>query len=101
MIDNDPNSLTHWNVVATIQAFDDKLATSFDEPVGIAFASNDKAYVALSSENQIAVIDVHARKIRRRLRIPAQDPRGIVVSNGRLFVIQQSNPIVGRAKGSD
>ncbi|MCH2122976.1 MAG: hypothetical protein MK136_17260 [Pirellulaceae bacterium] len=87
VIDNDPNSLTHWNVVATIQAFDDKLATSFDEPVGIAFASNDKAYVALSSENQIAVIDVHARKIRRRLRIPAQDPRGIVVSNGRLFVI--------------
>jgi YVTN family beta-propeller protein len=58
VIDSDSSSPTYLNVVATVQEFDAKTkATKFDEPVGIAFAGNDKAYVALSSENQIAVID--------------------------------------------
>ena len=87
VIDNTPDSPTELHVVATIQQFDDNLATMFDEPVGIAFAGNRKAYVALSSENQIAVIDVPSRQIIRRLKIPAQDPRGLVVRNNRLYVI--------------
>ncbi len=87
VIDNDSTSPTCLHVVATIQAFDSKHATTFDEPVGIAFASNDKAYVALSSENQIAVIDVASRQVTRRLTIPAQDPRAIAVRDGKLFVI--------------
>lgn len=88
VIDTDPKSVTHFQVVATIQEFDPTTkATRFDEPVGIAFASNEKAYVALSSENQIAVIDVASRKITKRLKIPAQEPRAILVRGERLYVI--------------
>jgi YVTN family beta-propeller protein len=88
VIDNDAESLTYLQVIATIQEFDTETkATTFDEPIGIAFASNEKAYVALSSENQIAIVDVATRKIAKRLRIPAQDPRAIAVRGGRLYVI--------------
>jgi len=87
VIDSDPKSPTFHVVIATIQEFDSNKATKFDEPVGIAFASNEKAYVALSSENQIAVIDVKSRNITKRLNIPAQDPRALFVKNGLLFVI--------------
>ena len=55
--------------------------------MGIAFASNDKAYVALSSENQIAVIDVGTRQLVQTLAITAQDPRAISVRGDRLYVI--------------
>lgn len=88
VIDTDPASPTFLHVVATVQEFDPKTkATKFDEPVGIAFAGNDKAYVALSSENQIAVIDVAMRTITKRLTIPAQEPRAIAVRDGKLYVI--------------
>ncbi|MBC8352814.1 MAG: ankyrin repeat domain-containing protein [Planctomycetes bacterium] len=88
VIDNDSESPTYLQVVATVQEFDsESKATRFDEPVGIAFASNDKAYVALSSENQIAVIDVATRKVSKRLTITAQDPRAITVRGDRLYVI--------------
>lgn len=87
VIDSNPESPTFLHVVATIQEFDPETrATRFDEPVGIAFASNDKAYVALSSENVIAVIDVASRTVTKRLEITAQDPRAITVRNGRLYV---------------
>jgi YVTN family beta-propeller protein len=88
VIDADSSSPTYLHVVATVQEFDAKTkATRFDEPVGIAFASNEKAYVALSSENQIAVVNVATRQISKRLTITAQDPRAITVRNGRLYVI--------------
>lgn len=88
VIDNDSESPTYLQVVATIQEFDPKTkATRFDEPVGIAFAGNDKAYVALSSENQIAVINVATREVSKRLTILAQDPRAITVRGDRLYVI--------------
>ncbi len=88
VIDNQPSSETDLQVVATVQEFDAKTrATRFDEPVGIAFAGNDKAYVALSSENQIAVVDVVTRKVTKRLAIRSQDPRAILVRGNRLFVI--------------
>jgi len=88
VIDSDPQSPTYLHVVATVQEFDrESKSTKFDEPVGIAFASNDKVYVALSSTNQIAVIDVASRKVTRRLKVRSQEPRHIVVRNNKLFVI--------------
>ncbi len=88
VIDTDPASPSHLHVIATIQDIDlEKRATRFDEPVGIAFANNEKAYVALSSENKIAVIDVASRQVTKHLTIPAQDPRAITVRNGKLYVI--------------
>ena len=88
VIDLDPFSPTRFHVLATIQDIDGKSkATRFDEPVGIAFASNRKAYVALSSENKIAVVDAASRKVVNRLNITAQDPRVITVRGDRLYVI--------------
>ena len=88
IIDTVASSPTYLQVVATIQEFDKRArSTRFDEPVGIAFASNKKAYVALSSENEIAVIDVAEREVEKRLKITAQDPRAIVVRGDRLYVI--------------
>jgi YVTN family beta-propeller protein len=91
VIDLVADSPTRLTVVATIQDFDPLTkATRFDEPAGIAFASADdgspKAYVALSSENRIAVINVARREVTSHLEIPAQDPRAIAVRNGRLYV---------------
>lgn len=88
VIDIDSESLTCFQVVATIQAFEKKgRATYFDEPVGIAFAGNEKAYVALSAENEIAVVDVPTRQLVKRLEIVGQDPRAISVRGDRLYVI--------------
>ena len=88
VIDTKESSPTFLNVIATVQEFDPaRKATSFDEPMGIAFASNEKAYVALSSANQIAIIDVGSREVTKRLSITAQDPREIVVRDGKLYVI--------------
>ena len=88
VIDNDADSPTYLQVIATVQEFDPETrATRFDEPVGIAFASNEKAYVALSSENTIAVVDAATHQVVNRLTIAAQDPRAIVVRKGRLYVV--------------
>ena len=88
VIDTNPASPTWLQVIATVQAFDAETRTTrFDEPVGIAFASNEKAYVALSSENQVAVIDVATREVSKRLTITAQDPRALTVRGDRLYVI--------------
>ena len=88
VIDSDPDSRTRHQVVATIAQFDAATrSTRFDEPVGIAFADNHKAYVALSSSNRIAVIDVAERRVVRHLEITAQDPRAIAVRGNRLYVI--------------
>ena len=88
VIDNNSKSPTYLQVIATIQDFHPVTkATRFDEPVGVAFANNEKAYVALSSENRIAVINVATRAIEKTLPINAQDPRAIVVRGDRLYVI--------------
>ena len=88
VIDLDQSKPTFLHVVATVQDIDPETkSTRFDEPVGIAFASNRKAYVALSSENKIAVVDVASRKVTKSLPIRAQDPRAIMVRNDRLYVI--------------
>ena len=88
VIDSNAASPTFAQVVATIQDIDaDSLATRFDEPVGIAFASNAKAYVALSPANRIAIVDVASHAVTGHLPIQAQEPRAIAVRNGRLYVI--------------
>ena len=88
VIDADPASPTHLQVVATVQALGFvSRATEFDEPVGVTFASDAKAYVALSSENRVAVVDVASREVAGFLPITAQDPRALAVRGGRLYVI--------------
>ena len=83
----EPGNPFHHTVIATIQDIDPATgATRFDEPCGIAFANNNKAYVALSSENKIAVIDTKTRAISKYIPIPAQDPRNIAVQDGKLYV---------------
>ena len=88
VIDSDPASPTHLQVVATVQSLGlVSRATEFDEPAGVAFAGDAKAYVTLSSENRVAVIDVAAREVAGFLPISAQDPRALAVRGGRLYVI--------------
>ena len=88
VIDANPASRTFHHVIATVQALaPDTLATRFDEPVGIAFASNAKAYVALSNSNRIAVVDVAERRVTGHLAISAQEPRAIAVRGNRLYVL--------------
>ena len=88
VIDSRPDSPTFHQVLATIQVIDaETKSTRFDEPVAIEFASNEKAYVTLSSENDIAVVDVMTREVTQKLNITAQDPRDIEVRGNRLYVI--------------
>ena len=89
VIDTDPTSPTHHQVIATIQDVDPvSRSTRFDEPVGIAFTGDSrKAYVALSSINRIAVLDVESRQVLDRLKIRSQDPRAIKVAGNRLYVV--------------
>ena len=88
VIDLDPSSPTFHQVVGLIDASSYQEADRyFDEPAGIAFASNAKAYVALSQENQIAVIDTARLEITKTIAVPAQDPRAIAVFEDKLFVL--------------
>ncbi|HEV7732000.1 MAG TPA: YncE family protein [Candidatus Binatia bacterium] len=88
VVDVDPASPTRHQVVATVTAWsEDGWVTDFDEPVGIAFASNAKAYVALSSRNRIAVVDVATRTVTKQVQVLAQEPRAITVRGNRLYVI--------------
>ena len=86
VIDTNAASPTFNQVIETIQDFDSAGATLFDEPVGIAFASNTKAYVALSSRNDVAVIDAATYAVTGRIHVTAQEPRAIAVRNGLLYV---------------
>lgn len=89
VIDADPASETYHQVIATVQDLDASGVTRFDEPVGIAFASDAKAYVALSSRDEIAVVDIgeDGPTVRPgRIPIAAQEPRAIAVAGGRLYV---------------
>lgn len=87
VIDLDVESPFYHQIIATIQDVHPRsFSTRFDEPVGLAFANNRKAYVALGPANQIAVINVEERRVTKRLRINAQDPRAILVDGSRLYV---------------
>lgn len=87
IVDLRDESPAQFQVIATVQRFAPGTGqTLFDEPVGVAFADDAKAYVALSSQNQIAIVDVASRAVTNTLEIPAQDPRAIEVRDGRLYV---------------
>ncbi|MYF10140.1 MAG: beta-propeller fold lactonase family protein [Gammaproteobacteria bacterium] len=88
VIDANPSSPAFHQVIATVQNIDPAtFSTRFDEPVGIAFANDRKAYVALSTSNRIAIVDVATRTVTGHLPIRAQDPRAIAVQGNRLYVI--------------
>ena len=88
VIDIDPESFFYHQVVATIQDVNnDTLTTNFDEPIGIAFGSNWKAYVSMGPENRIAVINAFTREVMNYLPIQAQDPRALVVKGDYLYVV--------------
>ncbi len=92
VIDIAPGSPTENRVIDTIQSVDAQGVTLFDEPVGIAFTPDgSKAFVALSSRNQIAVIDPATRAVTSRLNVRAQEPRAIAVRNGLLYVIAEES----------
>ncbi|HSJ96837.1 MAG TPA: beta-propeller fold lactonase family protein, partial [Myxococcota bacterium] len=86
VIDINPASPTYLTVIQTIQSLDSNGVTQFDEPVAIAFASNSKAYVALSSRNDVAIVDATTYQVTGRIHITAQEPRAIAVRNGKLYV---------------
>lgn len=86
VIDTDAASPTLYSVIETVQQVDANGVTLFDEPVGIAFASSQKAYVALSSRNRVAIVDAQNYAVTGSLAIAAQDPRAIAVRDGRLYV---------------
>ncbi len=86
VIDTNPASPSYRTVIATVSSLDANRATTFDEPTGIAFADNTKAYVALSSINDVAVVDVATRAVTGRIHITNQEPRALAVRNGRLYV---------------
>jgi len=86
VIDTVPGSASYREVVETIQVLDAALATQFDEPAGIAFASNAKAYVALSSRDQIAVIDTATYQVTGFIPVRAAEPRALAVRGGLLYV---------------
>ena len=88
VIDADAASRSFHQVIATIQDIDAQtLSTRFDEPVGIAFANDRKAYVALSTTNAVAIVDAREHAVVGRLPIRAQDPRALVARGDRLYVI--------------
>ncbi len=86
VIDTQPGSVTLHQVVETVQAMDAGGTTLFDEPVGIAFPDSTKAYVALSSTNQIAVLSTTSYTVTGLIPITAQDPRALAVHDGLLYV---------------
>jgi YVTN family beta-propeller protein len=55
-------------------------------PAGIAFSADGKtAYVAMSRNNTLAVVDTVTREVRREVPVGIA-PFGVVVSGGRVFV---------------
>jgi YVTN family beta-propeller protein len=55
-------------------------------PAGIAFSGDGKiAYVALSRNNTLAVVDTTSRQVRREVAVGIA-PFGVAVSGGRVFV---------------
>lgn len=86
VVDVNPASPTYLTVIQTIQDIDANGVSQFDEPVGIAFASDAKAYVALSSRNDIAIVDATSYEVTGRIQITAQEPRAIAVRGGKLYV---------------
>lgn len=77
------------DVVDTIQAVDASGVSTTNEPVGIAFAGSNRAFVALDNSNEVLVLDFVSGRFAvnsKRLKISAQAPRALAVAGNRLFV---------------
>lgn len=78
-------------VVQTIQALDENGVTQTDEPVGIAFASPTRAFVALDQPNEVIALDLDAAGratiAPQRIAVSAQAPRALTVEGGKLYVV--------------
>jgi len=86
VVDVNSASPSYLTVIQTIQDIDANGVSQFDEPAGIAFASNSKAYVALSSRNDIAIVNTGTYLVTGRIQLTAQEPRAIAVRDGKLYV---------------
>ena len=85
VIDTDPASSSYATVVETVQALDGFGVTLFDEPVGIAF-SGPRAFVTLSSRDQVAVVDTATYQVTSFIPVRAQEPRAIAARSGLVYV---------------
>jgi hypothetical protein len=88
-------------VVQTLQALDANGVTTIDEPVGVAFDGNARAFVTLDNPNQILKLEpdlagqwsitdrtplVVAGSVPGAGAFTAQAPRAIAAANGRIYV---------------
>ena len=88
IIDIDAQSPTYLQIKTTLQAFDEGTsAPLIDEPMGIAFANNDKVYILFSSDNLLVAADADTGEATNVIDITAQDPRALAVHGDRLYVI--------------
>ena len=78
-------------ITAVIDHLDLPLGESiFDEPAGITFANNEKAYVALSQVNQITVVDAATYQVTKLFAFPLRI-QAIAVVGDKLLVPFESN----------
>ena len=81
VIDMASASASFLRVVETVQDANASGATLFDEPAGIAFKGDgSQAYVALSSRDDVAIVDTATYQVTGRVHVTAQDPRALVVA---------------------
>ena len=74
------------NIVKTIELRDADGRPLLAEPMGIAVKKDEKAYVASSATNQIAVIDIPTLTITSMIDVPTRDPRSIVLDRKSRFL---------------
>ncbi|MBW2235351.1 MAG: hypothetical protein JRG85_08100, partial [Deltaproteobacteria bacterium] len=88
VIDTTSGSPSYLAVVETVQEVDPAGVTLFDEPVGIAFnGDGSQAYVALSSRNDVAIVNTSTYTVTGRVHVTNQEPRAIAVKGDRLYVL--------------
>ena len=88
VIDTTFGSPSYLGVVETVQDVDANGVTLFDEPVGIAFSGDgSEAYIALSSRNDVAIVNTSSYAVTGRVHVTNQEPRAIAVKGDRLFVL--------------
>jgi len=88
VIDTTSGSPGYLAVVETVQDVDPAGVTLFDEPVGIAFSGDgSQAYVALSSRNDVAIVNAGTYTVTGRVHVTNQEPRAIAVKGDRLYVL--------------
>ena len=88
VIDTNLESRTYLRVVDTVQdLICEPKPPALMNRSALPLPTTRKRTLLFPQKNKIAIIDVRSRKVRRHLNITAQDPRAIVVRNGKLYVI--------------